>query len=225
MDWTPQEKQHLWKILRRLPVTKDAPNPFNSPRELSAKVDALVDVLEQEASPECTGIVFIEQRVWVAALAEILLVHPRTREKFGVGTFVGTSQSTKRKVNIADFTEPKNQQDTLEKFRAGETNLILATSVLEEGIDVSSCQLVICFEPPKNLKSFVQRRGRARKQRSRYYILLPNIGGGRGPQNWESLEEEMKRAYLDDERKIQEAEEKENQNEEGERYYRIERTE
>ncbi|KAF2689197.1 P-loop containing nucleoside triphosphate hydrolase protein [Lentithecium fluviatile CBS 122367] len=224
LDWSHNERQHLSSILQRLPIPKTSRNPFVVPEDLSQKVERLVDVLVAEAGPECTGIVFIEQRVWVAALAEILSIHPRVKEQFSVGTFVGNSQSSKRKTNLASFVEPKNQQDTLDKFRAGETNLILATSVLEEGIDVSSCHLVICFERPKNLKSFVQRRGRARKQESKYYIFSPEQGNTRRPESWESLEEEMKKAYLDDLRKVKQAEEREGMHEDGERFYRVQST-
>ena len=224
LNWTNQDRQHLSTILQRLPTQLVPQAPFTSPQDLSDKVEALVDVLVVEAGPECTGIVFVEQRVWVAALAEILSIHTRIKDKFGVGTFVGTSASSKRKANVANFAEPKNQQDTLAKFRAGETNLILATSVLEEGIDVSSCHLVICFERPKNLKSFVQRRGRARKQQSKYYIFLPKVDNIRGPESWESMEKEMRKAYLDDQRKVKQAEERENQGEPGERYYRVKST-
>jgi ERCC4-related helicase len=187
-------------------------------------VEALIDVLVpvSKATPECTGIVFVEQRVWVAALAEILSTHPRTKGRFNIGTFVGSSDPSKRKANIANLTEPKNQQDTLDKFRAGDINLILATSVLEEGIDVSSCDLVVCFECPKNLKSFVQRRGRARKQESKYYIFRPP--NGRWPESWEALEKEMRKAYLNDLRKAAQAEEREKIHEPGERLYRVEST-
>ncbi|KAF1951090.1 P-loop containing nucleoside triphosphate hydrolase protein [Byssothecium circinans] len=224
LEWTQDEKQHLATILRRLPLAQEPQCPSDILRDLSPKVEALVDVLLAEASSEMTGLVFVEQRVWVAALAKILAIHPRIRDKFNIGTYVGSSQSSKRKVNIANFPEPLNQQETLDKFRAGEINLILATSILEEGIDVSSCHLVICFERPKNLKSFIQRRGRARKQESKYFILLPQTGGGRPPESWESLEEEMKRAYLDDKRKVEEAREREEMDEDGERYYHIPNT-
>jgi ERCC4-related helicase len=224
LGWTEQERLHLFTILQRLPIPQTSQKPFTCPQDLSAKVEALVDVLVKEAGTDCTGIVFVEQRVWVAALAEILSVHPRIKDKFTVGTFVGTSQCSKRKASVANLTEPKNQQDTLDRFRAGEINLILATSVLEEGIDVSSCRLVICFECPKNLKSFVQRRGRARKQQSKYYIFLPESTDVRRPESWESLEDDMIRAYLDDMRKVKQAEEREKMEELGERCYRVEST-
>jgi ERCC4-related helicase len=181
-------------------------------------------VAEANGNPNFTGLIFVEQRVWVAALAEILSVHPRTKDLLRIGTFVGTSQSTKRTANISTFAEPKNQQNTLENFRAGTLNLILATSVLEEGIDVSSCHLVVCFERPKNLKSFVQRRGRARKQQSKYFIFTSDIEPGRSSESWQLLEDEMRKAYEDDMRKVSLAEKREQSDEDGERYFRVHNT-
>lgn len=224
-DSSGSERKHLLNILMRLPSMEDelCVCPFRSLERFSQKMSILIDLLVSEAKddPNFTCLVFIEQRVWVACIAEILSLHPRTKALLRVGTFVGTSQSSKRKANVATFAEPRNQQTTLDDFRAGRLNLILATSVLEEGIDVSSCHLVICFERPKNLKSFVQRRGRARKQDSKYIIFVPEMGGGRPPEFWQSLEEEMKAAYLDDLRKVQLAEDSELQDEDGKRFFEV----
>lgn len=74
---------------------------------------------------------------------------------------------------------------------------------------------------PKNLKSFIQRRGRARKQESKYFIFYPQYGNFRAPSTWESLEEEMKKAYLDDLRRVKEAENKELIEESSERSYKV----
>ncbi|KZM18689.1 hypothetical protein ST47_g10058 [Ascochyta rabiei] len=221
-DSSNEEKVHLLHILRKLPFS-ELPAPSLSVDYISGKVQVLIDTLISEAqdNPNFTGLVFVEQRVWVAVLAELLSVHPRTKDLFRVGTFLGTSQSGKRKAMIATFAEPKNQQTTLEDFRAGKINLILATSVLEEGIDVSSCHLVICFERPKNLKSFVQRRGRARMQKSRYFVFMPQVGGGRPPESWEALEQTMKRAYLDDLRQAKLADASESEQEEGSRCFEV----
>lgn len=226
LDWSNDEKQHLLNILRGLPFSGLTPCPPLSIAGISRKVETLIDVLVSEAqnNSSFTGLVFVEQRVWVAVLAEVLSAHHRTKDLFRIGTFLGTSQSSKRKTTIATFAEPKNQQSTLIDFRAGKINLILATSVLEEGIDVSSCHLVICFERPPNLKSFVQRRGRARMQKSKYFIFAPQAGGGRPPESWEALEQEMRRAYLDDLRQARISKELENQDEEGSRCFEVKAT-
>ncbi|KAF2712143.1 hypothetical protein K504DRAFT_372348 [Pleomassaria siparia CBS 279.74] len=220
LDWTSREKDHLLKLLTNLPLSKDNCPPM-SWDQLSPKVQCLIDVLVTEASDEVTGLVFVEQRVWVAALFEILSLHPQTRDLFAIGTFVGTSQSSKRRKNIADLVEVQNHEETLADFRSGKKNIILTTSVLEEGIDVSSCHLVICFERPKNLKSFIQRRGRARKQKSKYLIFQAEDSTARAPATWEALEEEMKAAYLNDLRQVQQAEEKELSHEDGEMFYEV----
>ncbi|KAF2847785.1 dicer-like protein-like protein 2 [Plenodomus tracheiphilus IPT5] len=212
LDTTVHEKQHLMRILESLPLPKDKSGSSMSLSKLSQKVEILINTLvsEIEICPDFTGLVFIEQRVFVAGLAHILATHPRIQGLFRVGTFVGTSESSKRNANIANFVEPRNQQSTLDDFRTGRTNLILTTSVLEEGIDVLSCNLVLCFERPKNLKSFVQRRGRARKQGSKYIIFTPQVPGSRSSESWQSLEAEMRRAYEDDLRLVQIADEREN---------------
>lgn len=61
----------------------------------------------------------------------------------------------------------------MEKFKRNETNLIVASSVLEEGIDLQSCNLVIQYDVPLTFRSYVQSRGRARSKSSEYTIMLP----------------------------------------------------
>jgi endoribonuclease Dicer len=47
----------------------------------------------------------------------------------------------------------------------------VGTSVLEEGIDVPKCNLVVHFNVPQVYRSYVQSKGRARAQDA-YYILM-----------------------------------------------------
>lgn len=226
LDMSTNERQHLLRIFQTLPLSDFTTVPFAILDSLTPKVHVLIDTLVAEATenPNFAGLVFIEQRVWVASLAEILTAHPRTKDLLRVGTYVGTSQISKRKSNICTYAEPKNQQNTLDDFKAGVINLVLATSVLEEGIDVSSCHLVVDFERPKNLKSFVQRRGRARQQRSRYYIFVPNSEYALSSMPWQSLEAEMRQAYEDEKRRIRSENEKEEIEEYGSRYFKVDST-
>ncbi|XP_057311884.1 uncharacterized protein LOC130649592 [Hydractinia symbiolongicarpus] len=60
------------------------------------------------------------------------------------------------------------QEEVLKEFKNGECNLLVCTSVLEEGLDVASCDLVICFTGVRSLIQLVQTRGRARKKESKF---------------------------------------------------------
>lgn len=50
----------------------------------------------------------------------------------------------------------KKQEQTLQKFRNGQLNVLLTTNVLEEGVDIRNCNLVIRFDAPCDFRSYVQ---------------------------------------------------------------------
>lgn len=218
--WMPElsdkEKSHLTRILTNLHS-----NSVIAETTVSLKLQLLLDILREESGPSFTGIVFVEQRAVVAALAEYLTSDPECSQIFNIGTFVGGSNSSKKKSNIGDINDLKGQQQTLDDFRIGKKNLIIATSVLEEGIDISSCQTVICFDAPLNLVSFVQRRGRARKKDSKYIILLADDDDKGEPAKWNQLEDRMRAAYEDEYRNAQLAAKLEQIPESEDRKYKI----
>lgn len=96
----------------------------------------------------------------------------------------------------------RQQQSALGDLASGEKNLLICTSVAEEGIDIAACNLVICFEPPPNLKSFVQRRGRARMSKSKYILFLERHQQG-ALADWKDLEEKMTGAYMNEMRELE----------------------
>ena len=51
-------------------------------------------------------------------------------------------------------------------------NLLVATKVGEEGLDIQTCSLVIRFDLPETVASFIQSRGRARMPQSEYVFLV-----------------------------------------------------
>lgn len=56
-----------------------------------------------------------------------------------------------------------------------QVNIIIATSILEEGLDVQSCNLVIRFDPSATVCSFIQSRGRARMKSSDFLIMVKRL--------------------------------------------------
>lgn len=106
-----------------------------------------------------------------------------------------------RKANISDVADLKLQQQSLDDFRDSKLDLIVSTDVLSEGIDVPAANVVICFDQPQNLVSYVQRRGRARQMESHYYIFT--VAFSSRSKDWEALEDAMIEAYLEEKQQTQ----------------------
>lgn len=67
----------------------------------------------------------------------------------------------------------REQVALLDGFRSGEYNVIVSTSVGEEGLDVSSTNAVIFYEPVSSEIRTIQRRGRTgRKNDGEVYVLV-----------------------------------------------------
>ncbi|MCJ1379666.1 Dicer-like protein 2 [Xylographa soralifera] len=191
--------------------------------ELSPKVRLLLDCLNAEVGPGFAGLVFVQTRASVRLIAHLVSIHTRTKDRLIVGTFVGTSNHHKRKSNIGEVHNVLDQGETLDDLRYGRKNLIITTSVLEEGIDVSATNAVICFEKPANLKSFIQRRGRARSAKSKYIIMFREDYQKNILHTWRQLEDNMKQMYMDDMRRLEEIRQQEDEEEGGE-VFKIEST-
>jgi len=67
---------------------------------------------------------------------------------------------------------PKEQISRLESFRSGESNVLVATSVGEEGLDIPSADLVIFYEPVSSEIRTIQRRGRTGRSREGEVVVL-----------------------------------------------------
>ena len=196
-NWKEEEKNYLADVVRSVgakPVSVLDPDAWSM---VSRKIQLLVQQLLRMVDP-VVGIIFVKERVTVTLLADLLSQFPAVCAKYRIGTMVGTSNFSGRKRALYEFVRANSG---LEGFRRGDLNLLITTSVLEEGIDVPACNLVVCFDPPQTPKSFIQRRGRARMRGSRL-IMLSNTSEDM-LRKFQLLEEEMKKLYEDEEREAQ----------------------
>lgn len=197
LGWENAEKEYLANSLRCLGSTSDTTSIL-SKDAISNKARALIQFLGS-CDKTTIGIIFAKERSMAYMLYRLISEHPDTRNLFCLGTIVGMSRRPVGKRDIFEFSHHEMQSQTLEKFRTGEINLLIATSVVEEGIDVPRCNLVICFNEPDNLKSFIQRRGRARLRESKLVMLLEKNSKSRMA-GWKELEQQMKLQYGKEER-------------------------
>lgn len=205
MEWNGEEKNYLKGILRKVTLPTNL-GPIEG--RLTDKVEKLIEVLLEEYNGEVdgegfAGLVFVEQRVEVTILQQILKKDKRTRDIFRSGTIVGAGQGgAKVGKGIYELVTPKNQIGVIDGFRSGKINLLISTSVVEEGLDIPACHLVVCFSLPQNLKSFIQRRGRARRAKSTYVLMFEEGDREGSVENFEKREREMVEEYQDEAREL-----------------------
>ncbi|KAJ6091607.1 hypothetical protein N7467_003576 [Penicillium canescens] len=169
LDCSQLEKVHLLELLDGMPLRDMSIHEAN---QSSHKLEKVIEFLVKVDQPEFSGLIFVKRRATVSVLARMLSILPATQNRFQCAAYVGWSTNRHRKESLGDLLHRDMQRDTLDEFKAGRKNLVITTDVLEEGIDMSSCSLVICFDKPGNVKSFVQRRGRARHQKSTYAMMI-----------------------------------------------------
>ncbi|KAG2395488.1 Endoribonuclease Dicer-like protein [Vigna angularis] len=133
---------------------------------LTSKVCCLIDsLLEYRALIDMRCIIFVERIITAVVLQDLLNTllpkYSSWKIKFIAGHNFGLQNQSRRK-----------QNEIVEEFRMGLVNIIVATSILEEGLDVQSCNLVIRFDPSPTVCSFIQSRGRARMRNSDYILIV-----------------------------------------------------
>jgi Fanconi anemia group M protein len=106
-------------------------------------------------------IVFTESRDTAETLVEFLSEHFTTQK------FVGQSDT-----DGSEGMTQTEQQDTLERFRNGEFEVLVSTSVAEEGLDVPEVDLVLFYEPVPTAIRAIQRKGRTGRQTSGKVVVL-----------------------------------------------------
>jgi Fanconi anemia group M protein len=130
-----------------------------------SKVDALASTLEAHFAekPGDRVLVFANIR----ATAEVLVDRLRDRG-YRAALFIGRAEGKHGPRMSQD-----EQMRTLKAFREGVYNVLVATSVGEEGLDIPECGLVVFYEPAVSGIRYIQRRGRTgRKLPGKAVILV-----------------------------------------------------
>lgn len=65
----------------------------------------------------------------------------------------------------------QEQKNVIDYFKSGIYNLMIATDIAQEGLDVPKCQYVIRYEFVSNEIGTVQSRGRARANNGQCFLI------------------------------------------------------
>ncbi len=95
-------------------------------------------------------------------------IHKELSEQ-GINCRIFVGQAKKGDTGLSQ----KKQKEILDEFRAGIFNVLIATSVAEEGIDIPKVDLVVFYEPIPSAIRTIQRRGRTgRNDKGRIVVLV-----------------------------------------------------
>ncbi len=129
------------------------------------KVYELVDIVkkEHEEYPKAKIIIFSQYRDTASLISKRL----NELEEIVAKVFVG--QLKKKDTGLSQ----KEQKETIREFSSGESNVLCATSIGEEGLDIPEVSLVIFYEPVASAIRAIQRAGRtARLSKGKLIMMI-----------------------------------------------------
>ena len=83
------------------------------------------------------------------------------------------------------------QEEVIANFHSGNINLLVSTTVGEEGIDIPDCKYVIKYDVVGNEIASVQSRGRVRDKEGKYEVVAGKESGVIEKENLNVIREEM----------------------------------
>ncbi|XP_061197246.1 antiviral innate immune response receptor RIG-I-like [Saccostrea echinata] len=119
----------------------------------------LVD-LKSDLGESVRGMIFVETRATAFALAQYI------SDELGMMGYKAAPFTGSKSSDNSEGMQEEEKANTLKKYREGEINLLVTTSVGSEGIDVPDCNFIITYNYTGNEADIMQMSGRARKQGS-----------------------------------------------------------
>lgn len=122
---------------------------------------------EFSSRDEARGIIFTKTRRSAIALSQWIQENPKFADIGVKASHVigGGDQSNVKPMTAAE------QKDVLKKFGSGEVNVLIATTVAEEGLDIPACNFVIRYGLVTNEIAMIQAKGRGRAEDSSYTVV------------------------------------------------------
>lgn len=159
------------KIMEGLPIKHQLT------RFSTIKARQLINYLEESyhttRDKKAKTLIFVQRRFSAKVLYHFLKIYFSQTEDadFIVPDFMVGNNGTMPE-SIEQILRAKTDRKVLDRFKKNEINVIVATNVLEEGIDLQMCNMVIKFDHPQTFASYEQSKGRARMRDSQYVVLL-----------------------------------------------------
>ncbi|KAH9964439.1 hypothetical protein BC827DRAFT_1187103 [Russula dissimulans] len=134
----------------------------------------------ERSDDDTRAMVFVTFREAVDEIVEFL---NQESPLLRVTKFIGQGVDKKGNKGLAQ----REQLDIINQFKGGVFNVLVATSVGEEGLDIGEVDLIVCYDAQKTPIRMLQRVGRTGRKREGYVHVL--LAEGREEMNWNKARE------------------------------------
>ncbi len=128
------------------------------------------DIIETQINknPKSKTIIFSQFRSTVTRICQELNKIPNINAK----VFIGQAKKVNKAGEESGLSQ-KEQSQIISEFKEGKVNVLCATSIAEEGLDIPEVGTVIFYEPIPSAIRAIQRRGRtARLEKGKLIMLI-----------------------------------------------------
>ncbi|KAF3920859.1 hypothetical protein ABW21_db0203525 [Orbilia brochopaga] len=133
----------------------------------------------ERAESDTKVIVFSNYRKSGEEILRVLKKHePIIKPRIFVGQSAGKN---------GEGMSQKVQQETVERFKKGDFNVLVATSIGEEGLDIGEVDFIVCFDASASPIRMLQRMGRTGRKRAGGVVVL--VTEGKEENKWERAQD------------------------------------
>eukprot|EP00730_Choanoeca_flexa_P001415 TRINITY_DN10626_c0_g1_i1.p1 TRINITY_DN10626_c0_g1~~TRINITY_DN10626_c0_g1_i1.p1 ORF type:complete len:1189 (+),score=330.64 TRINITY_DN10626_c0_g1_i1:286-3567(+) len=158
-------------LVERLKASMASGGVYRGHPKIKKMEDAILNHFRAFPGAETRVMVFSSVRDSVQDIAAILKEHAPTIRPI---SFIGQGKG-RSKDGLKGLTQ-KEQAAVLDKFRKGVYNVLVATCVAEEGLDIGDVDLIVCFDQQGSQTRLVQRSGRTGRKRDGKIVYLVTEG-------------------------------------------------
>jgi superfamily II DNA/RNA helicase len=161
--------------------------------EVNQKLEKMAEVILKCHKSNSRGLCLVRTRHHVKAIYEYFNEHDLLKANNIKPTFlIGANAAEVDGIKM----NPKQQQEAIKRFRNASFNLLVATDIAQEGLDIPECNYVIRYEFVSNEIGTVQSRGRVRAEKGQTFLITVKNSLNDKREQENRLKEECMKAAL-----------------------------